>query len=145
MKRCISAKHDFLELPFPDAHFDAAFSSYAIENMSLSEIRKALSEMRRVVEDGGLILVTLHSPKHWRFGQGKEVERNTFMVLDKIKGKTVRFTTHFFEKKEAGTLFQNLDLKILSIRESVKISDKQRAHWVVLSEKQSQKTKQDDR
>ena len=133
--RCVFVKHDFLELPFPDARFDAAFSCYAIENMSLSGIRKALSEMRRVVEDGGLILVTLHSPKHWRFGQGKEVGRNTFMVLETIKGKTVRFTTHFFEKQDAEGLFQNLDLKILSIREQVKVSDKQRAHWVVLSQK----------
>ena len=135
VKRCIFVKHDFLELPFPDTHFDSAFSCYGIENTSLSRIRKALSEMRRVVEDGGLILVTLHSPKHWRFGQGKEVGRNTFMIFDKIKGKTVRFTTHFFEKQDAERLFQNLDLKIFSIREQVKASDKQRAHWVVLSQK----------
>jgi len=135
VKRCVFVKHDFLELPFPDAHFDAAFSCYAIENMPMSEIEKALSEMRRVVEDDGLILVTLHSPKHWRFGQGKEVGRNTFLVLETIKGKTVRFTTHFFEKQDAEGLFQNLDLKILSIREQVKVSDKQRAHWVVLSQK----------
>lgn len=143
VKRCIFVKHDFRELPFPDAHFDAAFSCYGIENTSLSGIRKALSEMSRVVEDDGLILVTLHSPKHWRFGQGKEVGRNTFMVLDRIKGKPVRFITHFFEKKDAEKLFQNLDLKILSITELVEEDDKRRAHWVVLSEKQSEKRKQD--
>lgn len=145
VKRCVFLMHDFLELPFPDAHFDAAFSCYAIENMSLSGIRKALSEMRRVVEDGGLILVTLHSPKHWRLGQGKEVGHNTFMVLETIKGKPVRFITHFFEKKDAGKLFQNLNLEILSITELVDESDKRRAHWVVLSEKQSQKKKEDGR
>ncbi len=93
MKGCIFVEHDFLELPFPDAHFDAAFSCYAIENMSI---------------DRSII-------------------------------------THFFEKKDAGKLFQNLNLKILSITELVDESDKRRAHWVVLSEKQSQKKKKDSR
>jgi len=65
------------------------------------------------------------------------------MVLDRIKGKPVRFITHFFEKKDAEKLFQNLDLKILSITELVEEDDKRRAHWVVLSEKQSEKRKQD--
>lgn len=135
VERCILVKHDFLELPFPDALFDAAFSCYGIENMPLPEIGKALGEMRRIVKDGALILVTLHSPRHWRFGQGKEAGRNTFMTLERVKGKTVRFITHFFEKKDAETLLRNLNLKVLSIREQVKESDKQRAHWVVLSRK----------
>lgn len=105
MKDCIFVTHNFLKLPFQDAHFDAAFSSYGIENMSLSKIKKALSEMKRVVRNGGLVLVTLHSPKHWRFGQGKKMGRNTFSTFNTIKGRKFRFTTHFFEKEDAENLF----------------------------------------
>lgn len=135
VERCIFVKHDFLELPFPDAHFDAAFSCYGVENTTLPNIKKALSEMKRVVGDGGLVLATLHSHKHWRFGHGKKIGPNTFMTFERTKGKTVRFLTHFFEKEEAESFFQILNLKVLSIREQVQESDKRRAHWVVLSEK----------
>ena len=135
VNNCIFVTHDFLKLPFPDAHFDAAFSSYGIENVSLPKIKKALSEMKRVVRNGGLILVTLHSTKHWRFGQGKKIGSHTFLTSDTIEGEKFRIISHFFEKETAERLSQDLNLKILSIREAVKVFDKQRAHWIILSEK----------
>ena len=135
VRNCIFVLHDFLELPFPDTHFDAAFSSYGIENVPLPRIKKALGEMKRVVRNGGLVLVTLHSPKHWRFGLGRKIGSHTYLTYDIIKGRKFKFLTHFFDKEMAERLFHNLDLKILSIREVVKMSDKQRAHWIILSEK----------
>lgn len=125
----------FLRLPFLNTHFDAALSSYGIENASLPETKKALSELLRVVRDGGLMLVTLHSIKHWRFEQGKQIGPNTFLTFDKIEGKEFRFITHFFEKEDVERLFQELNLRILSIKEVVKIADKQRAHWIIVSKK----------
>ena len=135
VKNCIFVTNDFLKLPFQDARFDAAFSSYGIENVSLPEIKKALGEIKRVVRNGGLMLVTLHSPRHWRFGVGKKIDPHTFLAISTIKGKKFRFITHFFEKEDAERLFEDLNLKVLSIREIVKISDKRRAHWIILLEK----------
>ena len=135
LENCIFVTNDFLKLPFPDAYFDAAFSSYGIENMSLPKIKEALTEMKRVLRNGGSMLVTLHSPRHWRFGLGKKIEPHTFLTTSTIKGKKFRFITHFFEKEDAERLFQDLNLKILSIREIVKISDKRRARWIILLEK----------
>lgn len=134
IRNCMFVTCDFLNLPFPDASLDAAFSSYGIENVSLPDIEKALSEMKRVVRNGGLMLVTLHSPKHWRFGLGKRIGPHTFLTSGTIEGKRFRFITHFFEREDAERLFQDLSLKILSIKEAVKISDKRRAHWIILLE-----------
>jgi len=132
---CMFVAGSFLDLPFSDAHFDAAFSSYGIENVPLSGIKKALSEMKRAVRDLGLVLVTLHSTRHWRFGKGSQTGPNTFLTYDTIKGKQFRFVTYFFREEDARRLFQKLNLKILLIREVVRITDKQRAHWIVVSEK----------
>lgn len=68
-RNCMFIVCSFLSLPFPNSRFDAAFSSYGIENVSLPEIKMALGEMRRVVRKGGLMLTTLHSIEHWRFGR----------------------------------------------------------------------------
>ena len=135
VNNCMFVAGSFLDLPFSDAHFDAAFSSYGIENVPLSGIKKALSEMKRVVRDMGMMLVTLHSTRHWRFGEGKQIRPHIFLTYDTIEGKQFRFDTHFFREEDAKRLFQKLSLKILLIREVVKITDKQRAHWIVVSEK----------
>ena len=132
---CMFVVGTFLNLPFQDGGFDSAFSSYGIENVSWRKIRKALSEMKRVVRKEGLMLVTLHSTKHWRFGLGKEISPHTFLTVDTIRGKRFEFVTHFFGKEEAERLFQNVNLRILSIKEALKITDKRRAHWTILSEK----------
>ncbi|WP_341783020.1 bifunctional demethylmenaquinone methyltransferase/2-methoxy-6-polyprenyl-1,4-benzoquinol methylase UbiE [Leucobacter weissii] len=46
---------DATELPFPDGGFDAATISYGLRNVS--EPRRALAEMRRVVRPGGRIVI----------------------------------------------------------------------------------------
>jgi len=135
IRNCLFVVGTFLNLPFQDGCFSSAFSSYGIENVSLPKIKEALSEMKRVVRKGGLLLVTLHSRKHWRFGLGKETSPHTFLTVDTIQGKRFEFVTHFFGKEEAERMLNNLDLKILSIKEVLKITDKKRAHWTILSEK----------
>ena len=132
---CMFVVGTFLKLPFQDGCFSSASSSYGIENVSLPEIKRALSEMKRVVRKGGLMLLTLHSRKHWRFGLGEEISSHTFLTVDTIQGERFEFVTHFFGKEEAERMFHNLDLKILSIKEVVRITDKRRAHWTILSEK----------
>jgi len=135
VKNCMFVAGSFLDLPFPDAHFDAAFSSYGIENVPLSGIKKALSEMKRLVRDIGMMLVTLHSTRHWRFGKGRQIGPHTFMTSDEIEGKQFRFVTHFFGEEDARRLFQELNLKILLTKEVVRITGNRRAHWIVVSGK----------
>jgi demethylmenaquinone methyltransferase/2-methoxy-6-polyprenyl-1,4-benzoquinol methylase len=45
---------DGLDLPFPDAHFDAAVSAFVLRNVT--DVPLALAEQRRVVRDGGSVV-----------------------------------------------------------------------------------------
>lgn len=128
--QCMFVMGTFLHLPFSEERLDAAFSSYAIENVSLEQIKKALSEMKRVVKKGGVMHITLHSPKHWRFGQGKKIANHEFVTFQMIKNKQVEIIAHFFEKEEAGRLFQDIGLKLLSVQEVLSPNEKQRAYLI---------------
>jgi ubiquinone/menaquinone biosynthesis C-methylase UbiE len=134
LRNFIFVEHSFSKMPFPDDQFDAVISCYSVENVPLPETRRALGEMRRVIKQGGLVLVTLHSVKHWRFGKGERLGPKTFMNYTTVDGKRFRFVTHFFEKEDVLNLFSDLGLDILSIEEVERVSDKRRVHWVVLSE-----------
>lgn len=134
LRNCIFVEHDFLKMPFPEEQFDAVIGCYSVENVPLPEIRIVLSEMKWVAKHRGLILVTLHSIKHWRFGQGKRLGPKTFMNFATIEGKRYRFITYFFEKEDVENLFTDVGLDILSIEEVERVSDKRRAHWEILSE-----------
>ncbi len=46
---------DVLDLPFPDACFDAVTSLYLLEHVT--DVERALSEMMRVLRKGGLLLI----------------------------------------------------------------------------------------
>ena len=133
--QCKFVMGTFLHLPFSEGLFDAAFSSYAIENVSLHQIRKALKEIKRVIKRERVMLVTLHSLKHWRFGQGKEIAYHEFLKSRMIKNRKVEIVTHFFEGAEAERLFQDVGLKLLSIRETLRTDEKQRVHWIAILEK----------
>ena len=135
LKNCVFIRGDFLRLPFSNSQFNAVVSCYSIENQSLSKIRKALNEMKRVLVSRGLVLVTLHSTKHWRFGLGKQISPGAFLTTERIDGKRVRFQTHFFRKEDVMELFHNLDLRTLSIKETIRETDKKRAHWTTIAEK----------
>jgi len=52
---------DMRRLPFPDASFDAAMSSYALDHLG-KDIPTALSEVRRVLKPGGEMLLMVIMP-----------------------------------------------------------------------------------
>ncbi|MDN3352431.1 class I SAM-dependent methyltransferase [Actinomadura sp. DC4] len=54
---CDVIQGDVLRLPYSDDRFDAVWCANTIQYLSDAELRRALSEMRRVVRPGGLIAV----------------------------------------------------------------------------------------
>ena len=51
---------DALNLPFPDAHFDAVTSGYLVRNVI--DVRRAFEEQMRVIRPGGLVVCLDTSP-----------------------------------------------------------------------------------
>jgi ubiquinone/menaquinone biosynthesis C-methylase UbiE len=54
---CDVVRGDILRLPYPDSRFDAVWCANTVQYLSDSELRQALSELRRVVRPGGLIAI----------------------------------------------------------------------------------------
>jgi SAM-dependent methyltransferase len=54
-------KGDLTELPFPDAHFDAAVSAHVIDHLKQHK-KTGLSEIRRVLKPGGRFLMVVWVP-----------------------------------------------------------------------------------
>ena len=62
---------DMRELPFEDASFDAAVSSYAIDHLGREGAKEALAEAARVVKPGGEFLLMVVADDAWvRFAFG---------------------------------------------------------------------------
>lgn len=56
---------DMRKMPFPDASFEGAASSAAIDHLKPDEIRQALHEIRRVLVPGGQFLLLVIVPNIW--------------------------------------------------------------------------------
>jgi ubiquinone/menaquinone biosynthesis C-methylase UbiE len=74
--------HDFaqasmLALPFRDASFDAVVSFGVFYYGCAEQMKKAIAETHRVLTPAGEIFAVLRTVNDYRFGKGKELERNT--------------------------------------------------------------------
>ncbi|MGD9535577.1 MAG: class I SAM-dependent methyltransferase [Alphaproteobacteria bacterium] len=67
-------------LPYEDASFDAVIAWNVIYYGEPPVIEAALSEIRRVLRPRGLYLGTFLSKRHARYGQGREIARDTFVI-----------------------------------------------------------------
>ena len=54
--------YDGHTLPYPDASFDCAYAICVLHHVPVSQWQEFISEMRRVVRPGGLVLLIEHNP-----------------------------------------------------------------------------------
>lgn len=114
---------DNLNLPFLDNNFDKVFSVAVLHTIPSQRLRKkAISELKRVLKPGGLLLITVWDM--WRedtfplllkyfflklIGKSKLDFRDAFVPWS---NKTKRFY-HFFTKKELQSLIKNVGFSIV--------------------------------
>ncbi|GAB4194887.1 MAG: hypothetical protein OHK0024_34910 [Thalassobaculales bacterium] len=67
-------------LPFPDGAFDAVVAWNVIYHGTGAETELAAREIARVLRPGGLALLTLLSKRERRFGRGREIAPDTFVI-----------------------------------------------------------------
>lgn len=90
---------DMRSLPFGDDEFDLCYSYNSVFHMVKTDIRRALEEMTRVTQPGGLIFVNLLSTEDCLYGEGKEVGPGEF--LQEEEGETIHA---FFTDAEVETI-----------------------------------------
>jgi SAM-dependent methyltransferase len=69
-----------LALPFADGAFDAVVSFAAYYYVDRAGMRRAISELRRVLHPGGWGFVVLRTDRDYRYGKGLEIEPHTFRL-----------------------------------------------------------------
>lgn len=124
-------KHEMLELPFIDEYFDALVSTNVLHHGTGSEIKRALSELHRVIKRNGVAFVVTLSKKDFRYGQGKRLEPDTYLFT---RGDEKGIVHHFFSKEELLSYFGQFE--VLSLREELIPETGSRAHFHLTLKKQ---------
>ncbi len=88
---------DVRELPYKDNSFDAAVSFGVFDYLDSKGMKKAISEMFRVLKTKAKAFVLVRTSDDYRFGRGEEVEENTF-ILDTPETNEQGMTMHFLSQ-----------------------------------------------
>ena len=68
-------------------------------------MKKSIREMRRVLKKGGVGFINLRSTNDYRYGKGKKVESNTYIL--KIKNTNeLNLKIHFLNKNQVHSYYQ---------------------------------------
>ncbi len=117
---------DLCCLPLADRSFDHVVASHVLGHLLEDERAEALREIARVLIPGGTLLIRAFSVRDMRYGQGQEVERNTFQ-----RGTGIR--NHFFERDELRNLtsgFEEISLEEIMASKRYDGAERTRAEWV---------------
>jgi len=121
-------RHDMRELPFVDNYFDGVVCTNVLHHGRLFEIRRAIREVHRVMRRGSWAFVVALSAADFRKGNGKMLERNTYLFT---KGEERGIIHHFFPRKELESCFRRFE--IISFEERLIPVEEggNRAHFLV--------------
>ena len=118
------------EIPYPDRFFNLFIAYNVVYHTTLNAMKHLIHLIHRKLRSGGYFFVTLKSTEEWIYGQGKEIEKNTF--FRPRKGVPVHFST----EEEIGILFKDFDLVSKEYRNYVNETTKKRhAIWEILLRK----------
>jgi|SRR3989344_2903674 len=108
--KVILKKASIEKLPFKDKTFDYMVSFAAFHHLETKEKRKkALQEMKRVLKENGLIVISV-----WNKLQPKFIfSRQDVFMPWKIKGKTYYRYYHLFTHRELEKLLKEENFKII--------------------------------
>jgi len=124
------AKCDMKNLPFTDSCFDSLICLHTIYHQKFEEIKRTVSEIKRVLKKSGLVLINFLSKQTHSYGMGKEVEKNTFAREDGVEKGILH---HFTDEEEIRRLFKDFKIVNLELKER-KIDGALRSRWILIAE-----------
>ena len=101
---------DATKLPFPDNFFDGLISYGVLYYLKYDAVKKAVSEIKRVLAVGGRAFIVVRSIDDYRARYGlKTEERNTLIINENDETKCASnengMIMHFFDREELIELF----------------------------------------
>ena len=107
---------DMKKIPYPANHFDGVICIFTLGHGLLKDNKKTIDEIYRVLKPRGTVITEFMSVKDKTYGEGKEVEKNTFLgSMEEDK----HMLHHYFTRDEIKML--------LSKFTNIKISPKE--YW----------------
>lgn len=104
-------------LPLEDESFDGCICYGVFYYMTKEEIQQSFKELYRVLKNGGRALVVVRTTDDHRYGQGREIEPNTFIIEEDDESKSSYHESgmkmHFFTREEIEGLtaeFSNVSI-----------------------------------
>lgn len=113
------------DIPFEDNMFDGLISYGVLYYCSIQEIKESVKEIYRVLKKGGKALIIVRSTEDYRYGDGVQIEENTFLISEDDESKGAfnenGMKMHFFTRNELINLFD--EFNIISIDTIEETSD----------------------
>jgi ubiquinone/menaquinone biosynthesis C-methylase UbiE len=105
-------KGNMNQLPYINSSFDAVICLFTIYHQKTKGIQTTISEAHRVLKTGGNLLVNFQSKRSGMYGNGIELEKDTFI---RENGPEKGVIHHFTDKEEVAKLleeFRNVNTKL---------------------------------
>jgi ubiquinone/menaquinone biosynthesis C-methylase UbiE len=96
---------DFFNLTYADASFAGVIGFYAIVNLRLAEVKDVLAEVLRVLQPGGIFLLSFHAAEN-----AKELEVENFFDIDHNP-----LTFYYFNVDEMKTMLEKVGLQVIEV------------------------------
>jgi len=71
-----------LDLPYADGFFDYVLAFNVVYHGDRPVVQRAIAEIHRILQPGGLFQGTMLSKRHRKYGLGHEIAPNTFVISD---------------------------------------------------------------
>ncbi len=110
LKNVVLARHEMSELPFVDEYFDAVVSTNVLHHGTVAEINRTLSELFRIMKGGGAGFVITLSRRDFRYGDGENIEPDTYRFTE---GDEKGIVHHFFDEIELCSFFNRFEIMAL--------------------------------
>ncbi len=120
---------DMSALPYQDDGFDCLLAYHVISHTDTAGIKKILSEIRRVVKNGGEVYLTLCSKNAWSYKEAgfPVVDENTVI---KVEDGPENGIPHFFTDAETIlTLLQDIHIISMQHTQDVIVNGKPYGSW----------------
>ena len=100
-------KCDMTFLPYENNFFDGILCHFVIQHGKIEQIKKAISEIHRVLRKDGTLYLSVPSVKHPEYFTGEEIEPQTKINIDAIDGNAPH---HYFTEDELKRLFNKFKI-----------------------------------
>ena len=123
------------KLPYSDNFFDLVISYGVLDHMLLSDSKRVVAEISRILKIGGLMFLKLESNTSFTFDPGNQINKNE-IILDKIAEKGM--IQHFFDKDEVAALVSDF-VAVQSYRDDYRrfdnLNKNYQSRWIFIGQK----------